>query len=389
MSFRALVTAGKQQIEGKTPIHIADLQSMTDDFARRLRKERPGSHDDDAGGVASTDARKVTRPAEPEASSGREIGPSDVSERTAEKAENAVNAGRRVRKQRVLTNVASLGEIHLVESGHIPSLLQEADCVVMSDSVQYRKPESYQGSLRCLEAAEWRTARKLERRALIERGVIRLVPTPPGVKAIKSRYVYRRKYNKDGSIKKYKARLVALGFGQVSGVDVFNTFAPVVKSITVRLLIALAFIFNMHIHQLDVSNAFCYADIEGDVYMQSTPNFELPLGHCFILLKSLYGLRSSPRSWLKNLDKYIKSLHFVPCVLKPCMYHMQYKGTPMYLCIYVNDIIIACSELAYICEIKQKLRDRYDVIDMGALEHFLNVRVTRAVCIQSGSVRYI
>ena len=82
----------------------------------------------------------------------------------------------------------------------------------MSDSVQYREPESCQESLRCVEAAEWRTARKLER------GVMRVVPSPPGVKSIKSRYVYRRKYNKDGSIKKYKARLVALGYGQVSGV---------------------------------------------------------------------------------------------------------------------------------------------------------------------------
>ena len=154
-------------------------------------------------------------------SSGREIGPSDVSEHTAEKAENPVNAGMRVRKQRVLTDVSSLGEIHLVDSGHIPSLLQEADCVLMSDSVQYREPESYQESLRCEEASEWRTARKLERRALIERGVMRVVPTPPGVKPIKSRYIYRRKYNKNGSIKKYKARLVALDYGLVSGVDVF------------------------------------------------------------------------------------------------------------------------------------------------------------------------
>ena len=55
---------------------------------------------------------------------------------------------------------------------------------------------------------------------------------------------------------------MALGYGQVPGVDVFNTFAPVVKSITVRLLLALAFIFNMHVHQLDVSNAFCYAHID-------------------------------------------------------------------------------------------------------------------------------
>ena len=72
-----------------------------------------------------------------------------------------------------------------------------------------------------------------------------VVPIPSGVSPIKSRYVYKRKHNKDGSIKKYKARLVALGYGQRSGIDVFNTFAPVVKGITVRLLLTLARIFNI------------------------------------------------------------------------------------------------------------------------------------------------
>ena len=66
-------------------------------------------------------------------------------------------------------------------------------------------------------------------------------------------------------------------YGQVPGVDVFNTFAPVIKSITVRLLLVLAFVFDMRVHQLDVSNAFCYADIEGDVYMGASPDFDLPL----------------------------------------------------------------------------------------------------------------
>ena len=80
---------------------------------------------------------------------------------------------------------------------------------------------------------------------------------------------------------------MALGYGQIPGVDVFNTFAPMVKGITVRLLLALAFIFYMHIHQLDVTNAFCYAKIEGDVYMEAPPDFNLPAGHCFKLHKSL------------------------------------------------------------------------------------------------------
>ena len=112
---------------------------------------------------------------------------------------------------------------------------------------------------------------------------------------------------------------MAPGYDQVPGVDVFNTFAPVVKSITVRLLLALAFIFNMHIHQLDVSNAFCYAHIDGDVYMQPTPDYILPPDHCFKLERSLYGLRSSSRSWWTFLDKYIKSLHFIPFILEPCI----------------------------------------------------------------------
>ena len=126
---------------------------------------------------------------------------------------------------------------------------------------------------------------------------MRVVPTPAGVKPIKSRYLYKRKYNKDGSIKKYKARLAALGYGLAPGVDVFNTFVPVVKSITVQLLLALTFLFNMYIHQLDVSNAFCYARTGGDVYMQPTPDYILTCDNCFKLDRSLYGLRISPRSW--------------------------------------------------------------------------------------------
>ena len=101
---------------------------------------------------------------------------------------------------------------------------------------------SHRGNLRpirnldCPEHQMWRAARANERRALQERGVMRVVPTPAGVKPLKSRYVCKRKYNnKNGSIKKYKSRLVGSSW-LWSDVDVYNTFAPVVKSVTVRLL---------------------------------------------------------------------------------------------------------------------------------------------------------
>ncbi len=139
----------------------------------------------------------------------------------------------------------------------------------------------------------------------------------------------------------------------------------------------------MYVHQLDVTNAFCYADIEGDVYMEAPPDVDLPPGHCFKLKKALYGLRSSPRSWWKHLHKFIKSLHFKPCVLEPCLYHTVYKGERMLLTIYVDDIIIACANQDYIKEVKALFCAKFDMSDMGELEHFLNVRVTRS----SGSLR--
>ena len=117
--------------------------------------------------------------------------------------------------------------------------------------------------------------------------------------------------------------------------------------------------------------------IDGDAYMQPTPDFILPRDHCCKLEKSLYGLRSSPRSWWKFLDKYIKSLHFTPCILEPCLCHTIYKGARTYLTIYVEDIIIACDNLAYVLEVKMMFCRNFDMTAMGALEHFLNVRVTR------------
>ena len=87
------------------------------------------------------------------------------------------------------TSVSSPGEIHLVDMSVVPQLLDTTDYVLMSDSVDYREPETYQESLQCAEAPEWRRARKRECDALFERQVMRVVPTLPGLRPIKSRFV--------------------------------------------------------------------------------------------------------------------------------------------------------------------------------------------------------
>ena len=118
-----------------------------------------------------------------------------------------------------------------------------------------------------------------------------LVPHSPHKKAIGCRWIYKVKYNADGSVNRYKARLIAKGYAQAQGVDYEETFAPVAKMTTVRTMIALATTKGWHLHQMDVKNAFLQGELEEEVYMVQPPGFESnihPKAICR-LKKPLYG----------------------------------------------------------------------------------------------------
>ena len=123
-----------------------------------------------------------------------------------------------------------------------------------------------------------------------------LVPLPPNSKAITSRWVFKIKTGSNGEQVRYKARLVARGFEQTTGVNFQDTFAPVVRWETIRTLLAIAVHLNWPIHQLDVLTIFLNGILKEDVYMLQPPGFLQPGSEHLVckLHKSLYGLKQSP-----------------------------------------------------------------------------------------------
>jgi hypothetical protein len=116
------------------------------------------------------------------------------------------------------------------------------------------------------------------------------VDLPPSSKPIGCKWVFRRKYTTDGSIQAFKARLVAKGFRQKEGIYYFDTYAPVARITSIRVLMTLASIYNLYVHQMDIKTTILNGDLDEKVYMEQPEEFVLPQNEKKVckLVKSLY-----------------------------------------------------------------------------------------------------
>lgn len=124
-------------------------------------------------------------------------------------------------------------------------------------------------------------------------------------------WVYRNKYSSDGSVNRFKARLVAKGFRQVEGIDFAETSAPVAKLTTLRCLLSAAASKNWELYQFDVNNAFLPGDLDREIYMMPPQGLNAPSGKVCKLLKSLYGLKQTPRQKFKKFSSALLHYGFV------------------------------------------------------------------------------
>jgi hypothetical protein len=223
----------------------------------------------------------------------------------------------------------------------------------------------------------WRQAMVDEFQALIRNKTWHLIPPREDLNVIDCKWVFKLKRKADGTIDCHKARLVAKGFNQQYGIDYDETFSPVVKPATIRLLLSLAVTRGWVIRQIDIQNAFLHGYLHEDVYMHQPPGFvdsKYPNYLCK-LDKSLYGLKQAPRAWFSRLSDKLINIGFSPSKVDVSLFILKKQDIRIYMLIYVDDIIIISSSNAAVTRLLHQLRDDFVVKDLGSLHYFLGIEV--------------
>jgi hypothetical protein len=227
---------------------------------------------------------------------------------------------------------------------------------------------------------QWCTAMTEEFQALHKQGTWTLVPSPPSKNIVGCKWVYKLKYHSDGTLARHKARLVAKGFHQQHGVDFDETFSPVVKAPTVRLILSLAVSLGWSLRQLDVKNAFLHGSLKEEVYMTQPQGFIDPQhpSHVCKLLKSIYGLKQAPRAWFESFTSQLLHLGFTASTADSSLFIYKHNSTIAYLLLYVDDIVLTSNTPAYLDQLVTQLSTVFDLKDLGSLHYFLGLQVTRS-----------
>ncbi|KAL0539470.1 hypothetical protein IC582_023682 [Cucumis melo] len=213
--------------------------------------------------------------------------------------------------------------------------------------------------------------------ALLKENTWSLVPPSPSQNVVGSKWVFRLKRHIDGSILRYKARMVAKGFHQHPGVDFFEMFNPVIKASTIRVVLSIAVTNGWLLRQLDFNNAFLNGHLEENVYMMQPPGYvhlSYPNYACK-LNKAIYGLKQAPREWNATLSKEHLKWGFINSRSNFSLFIFRRNNYVVLLLVYVDDIIVTGNDSVLISTLIKSLDKQFALKDLGRLTYFLGFQV--------------
>jgi hypothetical protein len=198
---------------------------------------------------------------------------------------------------------------------------------------------------------------------------------PEDKNTIKTKWVFKIKRDSKNKPERFKARLVAKGYDQEKGIDYNETFAPVVKQQSLRLLLAIALNENFEIHHIDISTAFLNGLIEEEIYIDPPEGLKDKFKERQVLKlnKALYGLKQASRSWNKTLVNFLLDLGFIQLTTDTCIFYNEF----IIVAIYVDDIVIMGKDKVMILDFKKEISNKFKTKDLGDLRYILGITIER------------
>ena len=291
-----------------------------------------------------------------------------------------VHETRRSMRQRTPTRQTGL---NLDDFGHVALTAMDggAPPVPAIRQSEVDIPSTRRMAMRSEYRAQWEAAMQAELTSIRDHETFVRVNKPDAnINIVSCKWVFAVKV-KDGEVIRFKARLVARGFSQQYGVDYEETYSPVLKYKTLRILLSIVCICDLTLELMDVQTAYLNAPLKETVYMAQPEGFEEGGNNVvWLLKKALYGLKQSGREWHAHINKFVLTLGFTRLVSDTCVYvKRSRKGNIMILSLYVDDIPSAFDEADRTEweEMKVAFFNKYSIKFLGEADWLLNMRITR------------
>src|SRR3954464_11140031 len=229
------------------------------------------------------------------------------------------------------------------------------------------------------DADYWKEVVHSEMNSILANETWEITDRPYGCKPVGCKWVFKKKLRPDGTIEKYKARLVAKGYTQKEGEDFFDTYSPVARLTTIRVLLSLAASHGLLVHQMDVKTAFLNGELEEEIYMEQPDGFVVDgqEGKVCKLVKSLCGVKQAPKQWHEKFERTLTTEGFVVNEADKCVYYCHGGGEGVIMCLYVDDILIFGTNLTVIEEVKEFLSRCFEMKDLRVDDVILNIKLLK------------
>lgn len=229
-------------------------------------------------------------------------------------------------------------------------------------------PNTIEEAMSLHDYKQWQLAMDSEINSLNKNNTWQIVERPKDKKVIDVKWVFKRKSNNI-----YKARLVVRGFQQKDYLE--NVYSPVGKMQTLKILLSYSCKNNLFIEQMDFETAFLNGRVKSEVYINQPKGYETGDNKVYKLHKALYGLRESPRVWYECFNNFFEKLNFVRSSYDYCLYVNSANKDPIYILIFVDDLLICCKDIDKVKQLKISLMEKFAMKDLGKIKSYIGIDI--------------